>query len=192
MESGAASRTCDEGDPWTWEVQLLDEDILLGRITEDGCLNDLGERVLFRISPSVGVECDDEMAVSDDARPFGPGISLRPGTWLVDCGPRLVHFTSDGTYVIDDQGNLAVSPADSGTFEQNDDTVTFTSGEDSEGCEAGSVLVIEEPVAFDAPLGDPDQPGPFGELKRPAFQGNVVDDGCGRMSGPTTWIRLSP
>ena len=79
---------------------------------------------------------------------------LRPGTWLVDCGPRLVHFTSEGTYAIDDQGNLAVSPADSGTFEQNDDTVTFTSGEDSEGCEAGFVLVIEEPVAFDAPLGN--------------------------------------
>jgi hypothetical protein len=96
------------------------------------------------------------MAVPGSARPFGsePLAFLRPGTWLVDCGPRLVHFTSEDTYVIDDQGNLAVSPADSGTFEQNDDTVTFTSGEDSEGCEAGFVLVIEEPVTFDAPLGN--------------------------------------
>ena len=57
---------------------------------------------------------------------------------------------------------------------------------------AGSVPVVEDPVAFDAPIGDPDQPGPFGELERPAFHGNVADDGCGRMSSPTTWIRLSP
>jgi hypothetical protein len=54
------------------------------------------------------------------------------------------------------------------------------------------MLVIEEPVAFDAPLGDPDQPGPIGQLERRAFHGNVVDYDCGRMSGPTTWIRLSP
>ncbi len=102
-------------------------------------------------------------------RPFRPGALLRPGTWLVECGPRLVHFTSDGTYTIDDQGRLAVSPADSGAFEQDDDTVTFTSGEDSEGCEAGSVLVIEDPVAFEAPLGDVDQPGPFGNSNGQRF-----------------------
>ena len=147
--------------------------------------------VLFRVSPSVGVECDDQMAVPDDARSFA-GTSPRPGIWLVDCGPRLVHLASDGTYAIDDQGSLAVGPADSGTFEQDDDTLTFTSGEDSEACEAGSMLVIEEPVVFFASIGNPDQPGPVGELERAAFRGNVLDDGCSRMSGPTTWIQLSP
>lgn len=54
-ESGPTSGVCEEGDPWTWEVQLLDGGVLLGRITEDGCYCILGERVLFRVSPSVGV-----------------------------------------------------------------------------------------------------------------------------------------
>ena len=194
MESGPDATFCTDGDLGTSEVQLLDEGILFLRATEaTGCFG-VRDWVVFRVSPSVGVECDDELAVPDSARPFGsePLAFLRPGTWLVDCGPRLVHFTSEGTYVIDDQGKLAVSPADSGTFEQTDDTVTFTSGEGSEGCEPGSILLIEDPVAFDATIGDVDQPGPMGELERPAFHGNVVDDGCGRMSGPTTWIRLSP
>ena len=195
MESGPTSALCTEGDPWTVEVQLLDDSILFGRDTEVGCAGfPLVEMVLFRVSPGVGVECDDEMVVPDDARPFGPetGTFLRPGTWLVDCGPRLVHVSPGGTYVIDDQGRLATGPADSGAFEQNDGTLTFTSGEDSEGCEAGSMLVIEGSVAFEATIGDPDQPGPIGELERPAFHGNVIDDGCSRMSGPTTWIQLSP
>jgi hypothetical protein len=83
-------------------------------------------------------------------------------------------------------------PADSGTFQQDDDTLAFTSGEHSEACAPGSMLVIEEPVVFFASIGNPDQPGPAGELERAAFHGNVLDDGCSRMSGPTTWIQLSP
>jgi hypothetical protein len=204
MESGADTRFCEEGDLETWEVQLLDDGTLFGRVTENTCTSSLAELHLFRVSPSVGVECDDEMAVPADARPHGPATFLLPGIWLVDCGPRLVHVSVDGVYTVDaqgnvsasyatdDQGRLAVGPADSGVFEQNDGTLTFTSGEDSEVCEAGSELVIEDPVAFDAPIGDVDQPGPFGELERPAFHGNVIDDDCDRMSGPTTWIRLSP
>ena len=203
MESGADTRFCEEGDVETWEVQLLDDGILFGRPTESTCTSSLAELHLFRVSPSVGVECDDEMAVPADAQPHGPATFLLPGIWLVDCGPRLVHVSVDhdftvndqgnssASYAIDDQGRLAVGPADSGLFEQDHGTLTFTSGADSEVCDPGSMLVIEDPVFFDAQIGDADQPGPFGEGERPAFHGNVIDDGCGRMSGPTTWIRLS-
>ena len=63
------------------------------------------------------------------------------GDWLEDDGRHILRLTTTGTYAIDDGGALERSPDDIGTFSLDGETLTLTSGEQSDHCKAGDLWI---------------------------------------------------
>jgi hypothetical protein len=69
--------------------------------------------------------------------------SILHGVWLLEGNGILLRLGADGSYAIDDGGELITDPDDEGTFEVDGEsgTLTFTSGADSRTCAEDDVWV---------------------------------------------------
>jgi hypothetical protein len=77
-------------------------------------------------------------------RPLPPESgSILHGVWLLEGNGILLRLGADGSYAIDDGGELITDPDDEGTFEVDGEsgTLTFTSGADSRTCAEDDVWV---------------------------------------------------
>ena len=76
--------------------------------------------------------------------PVPPTAEGLAGIWHTDGKQILVRFSPDGTYALDDRGNLDTDPRDTGTYEIEGSTVTFSSSGDGSFCGAGSQAVWQD------------------------------------------------
>jgi hypothetical protein len=104
------------------------------------------------------------------------------GVWLLEGRGVLLRVGWDGSYVIDDGGELVTDPDDEGTFEGDSarGMLTFTSGADSRTCAEGDRWVWNTAeLSSNAELG----------VRR--LRGVVIEDACGKDLGPSlAWFRL--
>jgi hypothetical protein len=130
----AGGDACTSGDSWAWRASLPENGRLKIVHTEEAtgeCLVPSGtEWTLIRVMPRTYVEGSAAIRAITDS---GPAEGRRPtaselaGIWFSPESP-LVALGGDGTFVIDNKGNLETDPAVRGTFEVNGDTSTFTIG----------------------------------------------------------------
>jgi hypothetical protein len=102
--------------------------------------------------------------------------TLALGIWLEPGSGTLVRFRTDGSYALDDGGDLLTDPDDVGTFMvDRNGSIEFTSGRDSRECSKRDVVVWEDV-----------QVGAVG------LRAVATEDGCGRKLGPDlVWVRTS-
>jgi hypothetical protein len=176
------SEGCPEGT--TWAVQA--------GIPEDGRLHLVSaESADLRCSPSVGTESwltrvspassASRAMPAPDLPSVGTGrpetiLALR-GIWLLEGSGRLLRIAveAEGTYAIDESGQLVTDPDDTGAVEvEPNGTVIFTSA-GSPTCPKGATIVWEDVRMWATSL-----------------RATVAADACGGESGiEQTWIRLS-
>jgi hypothetical protein len=132
--TNAGSELCPEGDSWSWRVSLPQNGRLHIVHTDeaaDPCRVPLNtEWTLIRVMPRPYIEGSKAIRATTAAGPAegpSPTASELAGIWLSPEAP-LVGFASDGTFVIDNKGNLDTDPAVRGTYNVDGDTITFTIG----------------------------------------------------------------
>jgi hypothetical protein len=112
-------------------------------------------------------------------RPLPPESgSILHGVWLLEGNGILLRLGADGSYAIDDGGELVTDPDDVGTFEVDgvSGTLTFTSGADSRTCAEDDVWVWTN-----------------AELGEGVLRVVVTEEGCGKDLEPDlVWVRLQP
>jgi hypothetical protein len=180
---------CEPGARWSWQAAVPSDGLLHvvwheSLDADNDCAGeDRSEETFVRVSPS--------SAGSPGITALEPGsgqeLTLTPygvrGLFLQEGGEYLLSLNhEDGTYALDSRGELFDDPADSGTFELDDDarTLTLTSDSSSRECTEGDQLVMQDVV--------PEELHP-----RAALRGDVATDTCGdRIGGAATWIRLAP
>ena len=105
--------------------------------------------------------------------PTGSPLEALVGDWQRDGARDILRFNADGTYVIDNTGQLETKPADSGVVTFDGKTLTFTSGEGSRHCNVGDLWVWEIESVGDE-----------------QFTGVVTEDTCTNYEGKEwTWTR---
>jgi hypothetical protein len=137
------------------------------------------ELTMVRVSPSspAGTQITAESSSGE-----GPPPSREDelaGIWLLESTGLLVRFSADGTYALDDGGQLGTDPDDQGTFGvDRDGSVTLTSGAQSRTCAEGITWVWKDVrLIFGA-----------GTLRGVVSK----DEGQRRLGPELTWVRLSP
>lgn len=138
------------------------------------------ETTWTQVSPrSAAVEKITADVSSEVFRPLPPGSrSILHGIWLLEGSGILLRLGADGSYDIDDGGELVTDPDDVGTFEVDGEssTLTFTSGADSRTCAEDDIWVWTS-----------------AELGEGVLRVVVTEDGCGKDLGPDlVWVRLQP
>jgi hypothetical protein len=128
------SNLCTEGDSWAWQARLLDVGRLRIVHSEEGAgpcrVPAKTEWTLIRVMPVPYIEGSSAIRAITDAGPSDgppPTASELAGIWLSPEAP-LVAFGSDGSFVIDNHGNLDTNPAIRGNFEVKGGTSIFTIG----------------------------------------------------------------
>lgn len=124
---------CTSGDSWAWRASLPDNgrlEIVHAEEASGNCRVPSGtEWTLIRVMPRTYVEASSAIRALADARPAEgrpPTASELAGVWFSPEAP-LVALDRDGTFVIDNKGDLA-DPAVRGQFKVDGDTSTFTIG----------------------------------------------------------------
>jgi hypothetical protein len=178
--TSVGSKVCAEGDRWAWEAGFPEAGRLLTVISEDGsfeCSLGIGRELRWtRVSPRspAGVEMFAERTPGTGPPPTtSTSVS---GIWLLQGSGTLLRLSWQGTYALDDGGGLGTDPDDEGSFEVDDrGTLTFTSGAESQACDAGDLWTWRK-VQFGA-----------GKLR-----GVVSEDECRNDVGvDQTWFLLS-
>jgi len=173
---------------FTWEVGL----------PEDGRLRAVNIRSTSPCEPEreVGLETNwtrvspgspaaEEITAGTSAResqqlPLRSESALH-GVWLLEGRGVLLRLGTDGSYAIDEGGELVTGPDDQGTFEvDGQGTLTLTSGANSRTCAEGdSWIWANAELRTDA------------EFSFRRLRGVVTEDACGRDLGPDLrWFRL--
>ena len=173
---------------FTWEIGL----------SEDGLLRARNIRSTSPCEPErqVGVETN-WTRVSPRSAAAGELIDTSPresrqlrlssesrlyGVWLLEGSGVLLRLSADGSYVLDDEGELVTDPDDQGTFEVDSARGTFhlTSGANSRTCaEGGSWIWANAELWTDS----------GSSITR--LRGIVTDDACRKDLGPDlVWFRL--
>jgi hypothetical protein len=170
---------CPAGSTWTWRTNVLADGRLRTVLADSAC----GFRAQTvwtwtRVSPWSPAAAS---IIAD--RTEGPGTPVRTplvlrGVWLREGSGQLLRVSGDGTYALDDGGQLAEDPDDTGSVEvTNVGSVVLTSGSTSRVCAAGDHTTWTDVQRF----GDR------------VLRGVVGDDTCSDRTGTTvTWIRMSP
>lgn len=123
------SDECDEGDKWEWRAGVPELGQLHVVHVEEGadpCVTPLGtEWTLVRLSPSSSASADIDVAGSTKGRP--PSEEEVEGVWLVpEEDSLLIQLGPDGSFFLDNEGDLAVAPPVLGTYELGEDSIDFT------------------------------------------------------------------
>jgi hypothetical protein len=128
------SNLCPEGDSWSWQASLPENGRLHIVHTEeaaDPCRIPLKrEWTLIRVMPRPYIQGSTAIraiAAAGPAEGPPPTASELAGIWYSPEAP-LVGFSPDGTFVIDNKGNLDTGPAIRGTFKVKGGLSTFTIG----------------------------------------------------------------
>lgn len=138
------------------------------------------ETTWTRVSPrSAAVEEITADVSPGVLRPLQPESgSILHGVWLLEGYGILLRLGADGSYAIDDGGELVTDPDDVGTFEVDGEsrTLTFTSGADSRTCAEDDAWVWTN-----------------AELGEGVLRVVVTEEGCVKDLGPNlVWVRLQP
>jgi hypothetical protein len=175
------------GVTWSWSAAVPSDGVLhvvWGTTQDSDCTGEDGsEETFVRVSPSSAdsVEFTALEPGSGNEQPLTP-YAVR-GLFLQEGGEYLLSLNwEDGTYALDSRGELFDDPADSGTFELDEEarTLTLTSESSSRECNEGDQLVMAAVVMEEL-------------VPRAALRGDVASDTCGdRIGGAATWIRLAP
>lgn len=170
--------SCGGGFTFSWDVGIVAEGrieaVHQGSSHDDptvmgGCYLPVGERYgLTRVSPTSPAAEDLSPgyyvggAITADVAP----IDLE-GMWLVEGTGHLLRIDFGGGYRLDDDGELASTPRDTGTIEAGRGSLTFTSSAGANGCSEGDVMVWEKL-----------------RVRGGALHGEVAQDTCDRGIGP--------
>ena len=123
------SDLCAEGDTWTWRATLPETgrlEIVHTEEAADPCRNPNGtEWTLARVSPASTATLGLTPSVSARGRPVT--ATEMAGIWFPVEAPGLAFsFTDDGSFTVDNEGQLATSPDVRGTHVIKGDRITFT------------------------------------------------------------------
>ena len=173
---------------FTWEAGLSEDGRLRAVNIESTSPcepeREVGEETNWiRVSPSSPAA--EEMTARSEGGP--KQLPLRSeldlhGVWFLEGRGVLLRLGRDGSYALDDGGELLTNPDDQGTFELASVTgiLTLASGEDSRTCAEGDIWVWAN-----AELRTDE------EFSFRGLRGFVTKDGCERDLGPDlTWFRL--
>jgi hypothetical protein len=175
-------------------VEMPEEGRLLTTVTETGspapmekaCPIPVGTELDWvRVSPmsAPGATVANLESV-EDTRP--PSIQTVFGIWHRQGSGQLLRMGIDGTYSFDDGGLLDGDPDDTGTFELDGQTVSFTST-GSASCAAGETHVWEQLTIGSVRLQQHDV-----RLTRLVSATASGSDCPVHAAGTQTWLRISP
>jgi hypothetical protein len=187
-----------QDDPCDWTLQINSDGTLVGDVS--GCSSE-GRWEWIRLSPRsdrgaglvwAGSAAADEPQ-ADPAEPTPKPVKSVDGisrTWLQQGTGRLLAIVTpdDGrsTYVLDDRGELFGTPADEGEVEVSESgQLRLTSTEASQGCPAGSTVVLGDPVFRGTALSLPPLPALALEVVLISSECSLHDD----LGG--TWVQVS-
>jgi hypothetical protein len=188
------SDVCRRGDSWAWDSTVSEEgrlDIVFRRSesASEECRVPKGTQWTFvRVSPSspAGEELRGDPG---ELEPLTDATTLE-GIWLREESGELLSFARNGSYTIDDDGQLGSDPADTGTFELDpEETLTLTSGPKSRTCSRGDRWVWEGSGIEVGPA--PEDPT-LGGTASWTLVGEVTEDACDHAAGADArWLRIS-
>ena len=152
-----------------------------------GCAMPVGtESEWIRVSPisTAGSATITTVFNADDTQP--PAIQSIFGIWHREGSGQLLRFGIDGTYAVDDGGVLTSDPDDTGTYEINGATISFTSA-GSATCAAGDAQVWDGVTLATVGLHEED-------LLYTRLLGSTASESeCSiHASGAQKWLRISP
>ncbi len=155
----------------------------------EGCGNDIPVGVEWswiRVSPSS--PAGEALSTPGDAfdNPYSPSDTPMAGTWLRQGSGQLLHLGDFGDYAIDDGGLLGIDPDDTGAYEIDGDTITFTS-DGSATCTAGDIQLWESVVLDDVRLHED-----LSQSAKVLQTAGGEPDCTSHVAGDQTWLRLSP
>jgi hypothetical protein len=184
---------CPPGD-WALEGELAGEGVLQTVVAEDvegRCSVGAGTRWRWvRVSPPspAGAALAAEGLPEDGV---APGAEALSGIWLLEGSGLLLRF-ADGTYALDDEGELPGAPADAGTVAVGaGGEITLTSGAATRRCSEGDGWVWSDVRLLAAPSRT-DAAG-VAQAGDWALVAAVAADDCGhRIPDGARWLRLSP
>ena len=173
---------CEDGDRWEFQAGIPEDGRLRTTVTVDAksCPTGVGTAWAWRqVSPRS--PAGDEITAGEAGDRAAPESESLTGIWLLEGTGQLLRFSIDGTYALDDGGELGTRPDDQGTFESDGrGGVTFTSGARSRACDrgdrwdwSGTEVAVDE--------------GKW------TLRGRAREDPCSRSpAADLEWIRLSP
>lgn len=142
-----------------------------------------------RVSPS---SPPGEELAGEPGEPTPPeDASTLAGLWLREGSGQLLSLGADGTYAVDDAGELGVDAADTGTFElDRNGSLTLTSGPKSRACSQGDRWVWEgAEIEVGPTVEDPTGVAQGGDW---TLVGDVTEDACGHGAAEDVrWLRIS-
>jgi hypothetical protein len=193
--ASAGSALCEEGDRWSWEAGIIEEGRMETIVREDGdgrCALGVGARLAWaRVSPASPAGAGLAGSV-EGVEPVSPAAEILVGIWLLEGTGVLLRLGSDGTYALDDDGELGPGPGDAGTFELDEaGTLTLTSAAGSERCAEGDRWAWQ---ALEL-LAGPSTEDAAGVAQRGdwVLLVDAARDDCGRgVPDGARWLLLSP
>jgi hypothetical protein len=121
------------------------------------------------------------------ATTFAPSVPTVSGIWLREGSGQLLRFHPDGSYAIDDDGELGVDPDETGSYVIGGSMITFTS-DGSTDCPSGETFRWD--VARDSVRLDEDDVLVTSRLHATAAD---TEPACpGRPAGEHVWLLVSP
>lgn len=140
----------------------------------------------IRVSPSSSAGAAINAPVSDLDNAYPPTEGAVPGIWLRQGSGQLLRLSSAGTYAVDDGGLLGTDPNDTGVYEIDGDTITYTSA-GSATCTAGDTQMWEGIAIDDVRLHE--DHGSYAKT----LHTTAGEPDCGaHFAGDQTWLRISP
>ncbi len=156
-----------------------------------GCANDIpvgSQWSWIRVSPSSPAGEAVSLPVEAFNNPHSPSETSMSGIWLRQGSGQLLHLGDLGDYAVDDGGLLGIDPDDTGSYEVDGDTITFTSvGGGRAVCTAGDIQRWENVLVDDVQLHE----GLSTFAKALQTAGGEPDCSI-HLAGDQTWLRISP
>lgn len=179
---------CPRDASWVWRVGVSGD----GRLSQEwvesstGCTRPLGTvSSLTRISPqSPAAEAITTDVATDAGEPITSHQQAQ-GIWRLEGTGQLLLIDEDGTYQLDDAGQIGADPDDMGSVEVGEDgTITFVSGPESRECSEGDRMTWTDTESRSATVNH--------DVVRNAavLNADVTEDACRDLAGPLNWIRI--
>jgi hypothetical protein len=180
---------CSEAIDFT--VAMPEDGRLHTTVTESGegkgCAIPVGTTSEWvRVSPisAAGSATVTTVQSVEDTAP--PTLQAMYGIWQLQGSGQLLRLAIDGTYAVDDGGQLAGDPDDTGRYEIDGHTLTLTSA-GSASCAAGDTQVLDGFTLRSVRVAEADL------LLTKVIDATASGSACPiHTAGDQTWLRISP